>query len=145
MRNFVFLMFFLFPTVYSVFSQTANYKYDASGNRTQRWVVVTDVNNPPADTAFKLGKAFWPSPVTDVLSEVKVFPNPVAQELNVLISELGEATASAQVCDVQGRPVLSVPKLRATNSLDMAALSHGTYFLLLQCGDEKRVWKLVKE
>lgn len=103
------------------------------------------MKDPAADTTFKLGKEFSPTENLLVLSEVKVFPNPVAHELNVLISSLGEATATAQVCDVQGRPVLSVPKLSATNSLNLTGLSHGTYFLLLQCGEEKRVWKLVKE
>jgi hypothetical protein len=126
-------------------AQTVHFEYDASGNRTNRWVETKDLKDPAADTTFKLGKEFWPSPVTEVLSEVKVFPNPVAHELNVLISNLGEATATALVCDVQGRPVLSVPKLSATNSLNLTGLSHGTYFLLLQCGEEKRVWKLVKE
>ncbi len=141
----VLVIIFFLTITYSGYCQTVHYSYDASGNRTYRWVVVNDLKDPAADTTFKLGKEFWPTENVLVLTDVKVYPNPVARELNIEISNLGDATATARVCDVQGRPVLSVPRLTANNSLNLSELARGTYFLLVQCAEERRVWKLVKE
>jgi hypothetical protein len=127
------------------FAQTVHFTYDASGNRTHRWVETKDLKDPAADTTFKLGKEFWPSDTLWVLSKVNVFPNPVAHELNVVISKLGQLKATALVCDVQGRPVLSVPVLTASNGLQLQNLARGTYFLKIECNTERRVWKIIKE
>ena len=74
--SFVIVSYYL--CVIHVNAQTVHFSYDASGNRTNRWVETKDMKDPAADTTFKLGKEFWPTENLLVLSEVKVFPNPVA-------------------------------------------------------------------
>ncbi len=139
------LFFLVFSLSYSALTQTVTFTYDNSGNRTRRWIEVGEMKESTADTSFLPIKEFRPTAELKALSDVRVFPNPVAEALNVVIGLSGEATATARVCDIQGRPVLSVPVLSAHHILDLSGLAPGTYLLLLQCAGEQRVWKLVKE
>jgi len=97
----------------NVFSQTVYFDYDASGNRTNRWL------------------------------EVKVYPNPVQHELHIDISHLGDAAATGHLCDISGRPVLSFENLTVANTLNLETLAPGTYLLRVECKEERRVWKIV--
>ncbi len=145
MKPIIALFFFIVVISNDVFTQTVTFTYDNSGNRTRRWIEVGEMKESAADTSFLPIKEFRPTAELKALSDVRVFPNPVAEALNVVIGLSGEATATARVCDIQGRPVLSVPVLSAHHILDLSGLAPGTYLLLLQCAGEQRVWKLVKE
>jgi hypothetical protein len=144
MKTILFLFFIVFSLSFSAFTQTVTFTYDDSGNRTRRWIEVGEMKESTADTSFRPIKEFRPTTEVRALSDVRVFPNPVAEALNVVIGLSGEATATARIYDVQGRPVISVPVLSAHHILDLSGLAPGTY-LLLQCDGEQRAWKLVKE
>ncbi|MDD2962412.1 MAG: T9SS type A sorting domain-containing protein [Bacteroidales bacterium] len=129
--------------VFSQANQTVRFTYDASGNRTQRFIEVKEVKQTAGDTAEFLLPEFKPTDEVELLSEVTVYPNPVKQNLHLDITRLGDATATAHLCDISGRPVLSFGNLTAANTLNVESLASGTYLLRVECKGERRVWKIV--
>jgi len=121
-------------------AQTVYFDYDASGNRTNRWLEVKEVKQSESDTTEFLLPAIG---ANELLSEVKVYPNPVQHELHIDISLLGDATATGHLSDISGRPVLSFENLTVTNTLNLETLAPGTYLLRIECKEERRVWKIV--
>jgi hypothetical protein len=122
------------------YCQTVGFTYDASGNRIARFQV-KEVKQSAADTT--LLPEFKPTDEVELLSEVTVYPNPVKQNLHLHITRLGDATATAHLCDISGRPVLSFGNLTAANILGVESLAPGTYILRVECKGERRVWKIV--
>jgi len=139
MKRFI-ILFTAVLTTYSAFSQTVYFDYDASGNRTNRWIEVKEVKQTETDTTEFLLPAIG---ADELLSEVKVYPNPVQHELHIDISRLGDATAKGHLCDISGRPVLSFENLTAANTLNLETLAPGTYLLRVECKEERKVWKIV--
>jgi len=139
MKRFLFIITAIVVTI-NAFSQTVYFSYDASGNRTARWLEVKEVKQTETDTTEFLLPAIG---ADELLSEVKVYPNPVQHELHIDISHLGDVTATGHLCDISGRPVLSFENLTAANTLNLESLAPGTYLLRVECKEERRVWKIV--
>jgi len=146
--------------VISIFSSAQiHYTYDASGNRTSRWVDVTPVpyHAGSNDTTVELqvnkllkqDKSTPDSEKGKTLAEgeqgaIKVYPNPVVEKLNVDIPE-GSGDGSLLLYDGNGRLVLSQANVSTHNELDLSAQNKGNYFLVFQTANGKRMfWKLVK-
>ncbi|OFY11265.1 MAG: hypothetical protein A2X11_10910 [Bacteroidetes bacterium GWE2_42_24] len=125
-----------------VFSQTVNFSYDASGNRTARWLEVKDMKNSEDSALLRL-LDFKPAGAGELLSDVQVYPNPVSHEMHIDITRLGDEVATGKLCDVNGRPVLSFSNLISTNSINLETLAPGIYLLRVECKGEQRVWKIV--
>jgi hypothetical protein len=136
-----------------------HYTYDASGNRTSRWVDATPVpyHASSNDTTVELqvnnllkqDKCTPDSEKNKALAggeqgAIKVYPNPVVEKLNVDIPE-GTNGGSLLLYDGNGRLVLSQTNVRTHNELDLSAQNKGNYFLVFQTVNGKRMfWKLVK-
>ncbi len=146
--------------VTQVSAQTkVHYTYDASGNRTTRWIEVLPViyHASSNDTTVELqvnnllkqDKSTPDSEKNKVLAEgeqgaIKVYPNPVVEKLNVDIPE-GTSGGSLLLYDGNGRLVLSQTNVSIHNELDLSAQNKGNYFLVFQTANGKRMfWKLVK-
>lgn len=76
--------------------------------------------------------------------EIRVFPNPVIQLLNIRLS--GEETSTISVMDMTGRRVFDAvaPEGRQTVELDLSTLPSGNYTLSISSDREIQSLKLVK-
>ncbi len=80
--------------------------------------------------------------------EVKVYPNPASDIVNVIGSNIHSATANISVTDITGKFLLQKEVL-ATNknintSIDIKSFAAGLYLLTMKAGGEQKVTKLVK-
>ncbi len=156
----IIFVFILACNYLSVSAQTkVHYTYDASGNRTSRWVDVTPVpyHASSNDTTVELqvnkllkqDKSTPDSEKNKALAggeqdAIKVYPNPVVEKLNVDIPE-GTGGSSLLLYDGNGRLVLSQSNVSTHNELDLSVQNKGNYFLVFQTANGKRMfWKLVK-
>lgn len=146
MKPKIFLFFSLIAFTIAAFSQssTVHFSYDASGNRSSRWIELTELKQGETDTAIILPKDFEVLQ-SEKLTEVKVFPNPVNQELYIQSNFMPESGLMATLSDGNGKIVLQVRLVQSSETLQLGNLSPGLYFLKLECQNERRVWKVVKK
>ncbi len=144
MRNFVtsVAVFLCILFTMDAFSQTVNFSYDASGNRTARWLEVKSIKNSEDSSVIRFPD-FKPTDAAELLSEVQIYPNPASHEMNIDITHLGDEVASGNICDANGRPVLNIGNLVSANNINIEALASGIYLLKIECNGERRVWKIV--
>jgi hypothetical protein len=76
--------------------------------------------------------------------QVQVYPNPVADNLNIRVSKL-EAGATVQVYNVQGAVVLSQPLTNTAQSLSVHKLTPGIYYIKLNNGGKVSTQKIIKQ
>lgn len=79
----------------------------------------------------------------DILSDVKLFPNPVSDKLFLKTESIIPKETRIVVLDINGREVLSLPLL--VNEIDVSSLSSGLYYLKLQTTKENFTQKFVKQ
>ena len=125
-------------------SQTTQFSYDASGNRIARWLDVKELKQAESDSLEKVFKGFKLLN-GELLADMRLFPNPVKQELTIEIPNLSEASATAILSDINGRQLMRFEALGSVNQLNLSVLAPGTYLLRIECQGERKVWKVVKE
>jgi hypothetical protein len=70
----------------------------------------------------------------------------VRTELSVVIQGLEESLdASITLFDQGGRFILKEENVSGSNLLNLQHLSPGTYFMIIQVGNDSTRWKVVKE
>lgn len=82
-------------------------------------------------------------------TQVRVFPNPVMDKLNIEIMAASPATVEVRLFDIHGRTVIALPAKavaagQAILSVDMSALPAGTYFYSLTIGGKHLAGKVSK-
>ncbi len=139
----------------AVFAQTTvNYTYDASGNRITRRIItvykMAIAKSTPNDSIPTITDAIKSLTTADgTISEgdIKVFPNPVQEKLNVQFN--GTATSegcSLQLYDGVGKLFYKESTMQNLTEVDMQQAKTGMYYLVVVCKDGKRLyWKVVKE
>ncbi len=137
----------------AVFAQTTvNYTYDASGNRiTRRIITVYKMalakNTPNDSTITDAIKSLTTADANISEGDIKVFPNPVQNKLNVQFS--GTATTegcSLQLYDGAGKLFYKEASLKNQTEVNMQQAKVGMYYLVVVCKDGKRLyWKVAKE
>ena len=156
----------------AVSAQNIHFQYDASGNREKRWIsqpIAPPQNNPSAnnntpiaDDVSSLTLALSKGEGTNspnsiqggelansklLTSDIKVFPNPVQDKLNVQFTGSADAEGcSLQIYDGAGKLFSREAELKNNNEINMQQAKTGTYFLIIINKEGKRMyWKLVKE
>ena len=76
-------------------------------------------------------------------SNIKIFPNPVINNLNIEISE--SEIKSAEITDVTGRVILSASLSQGINNINVSDLIKGVYILHLQTKDKHFFKRMIKE
>ena len=103
--------------------------YDDAGNRVQRSTTYTIY------TPNKKGEEYW--------EEVKVYPNPVKDLLQVGLPE-DLLNAQLRLIDLQGRPLYDEKATGNLHSINMGSFSLGTYILLIEYEGKREEWKIIK-
>ena len=91
-----------------------------------------------------------PVPVTAVLNEVTVYPNPATTSVFVQYELQDQACVNISIYDLQGKCALQIPCADKPAGLyieqfDLTAISKGMYMLMLQAGEERVTKRLVVE
>ena len=153
----------------AVSAQNIHFQYDASGNRVKRWIsqpIAPPQNNPSANNntaiaddvnslALSKGEGTNSNSIQGgelassklLTSDIKVFPNPVQDKLNVQFTGSADAEGcSLQIYDGAGKLFSREAELKNNNEINMQQAKTGTYFLIIINKEGKRMyWKLVKE
>jgi hypothetical protein len=153
----VILFLLLFFNTVLVISQTIHYDYDDSGNRVERYIVlskgnssdneklpfVEDTNSSRKDSVNNKSDEF-----EDKLGEltVKIFPNPTHGSLSVEINGLGpDETIDYQVFSKTGMLLATKQKLGYQFNVEMENYPAGLYILNLMIKGKTSQWKILKE
>jgi len=157
----------------TVKAQNVYYTYDASGNRVHRSLTPTPIA-PPSNNGSDSSTAIVndieriisaDSILTSTLSDsagvianansiavltegdIKVFPNPVQDKLNVQFNGTASPVGySLQIYDGAAKLFYKTGSMQALTEVDMQQAKTGVYFLVIQTKDGKRLyWKVVKE
>ena len=164
----ILLMLILFQIVASS-QNTIHYEYDANGNRVKRWMLppqplLSPQNNPNnknstlADdinalisvdsfSKTKIGRDIT-GDITDIVErEIKVFPNPLQEKLNIVLNDIaGTTTYNLQLFDGGAKLYYQENAIQNLTEINMYKAHQGIYYLVIQAKDGKRMfWKLVKE
>jgi hypothetical protein len=152
----------------SLAQNSVNYDYDANGNRIKRWMsppqpitlpqnntqtdhlsLVEDVNRLITKDSFSIING-----ITDTANsyaclsqnEIKVFPNPLQQELNIQFKDKEMADGfSLNLFDGGGKLFYRGDNVQVLTNINMRESMSGIYFLILEHKNGKRLyWKLIK-
>lgn len=81
-------------------------------------------------------------------TSLSIYPNPSKDEININFSANGNAEATIQVLEMGGKEVLQAkqPSLNGVyaGTLNLSQLPQGVYTLVINCGDQKAVRRLIK-
>jgi flagellar hook protein FlgE len=152
----------------SLYSQYSyfEYTYDASGNRTQRKVIIITPTPPQAaaavvpDTARQEVVASTPAPdstqsfKTEDATIVKtnsttlliadVYPNPTYGIVNVMISEQG--TFTGVLYNMEGKAVMQEALNSGQNMMDLSNVGDGQFILRITSADGRtQEFKIIKK
>ncbi len=109
------------------------FNYDEAGNRDGR--IVFDLNGKEA------------APLAKILDhEIRVFPNPAIDKLNIQIGTLREQeSATIELFDVHGNSIYKHITSTGELSLGIAAEANGFYVLRITIENEVVEYKIVKQ
>ena len=137
------LLAFLFMCILS-YSQTINYGYDSSGNRTDRYIGLKSTRNTDSKVNEKQDEQFYSDQLGDI--EIKIYPNPSKGELIIEIKNLPEDPIGwIGVYDISGKLVFKQTELLQRNVVNLSSSDKGMYILRIIVGDDISEWKIIKE
>jgi len=77
---------------------------------------------------------------------ISIYPNPVNYELTVKIPELAEGdNASISLFGQGGQLLYRTDKATAINRVSFSEFTPGIYYMIIEVGENKVEWKVVKE
>ncbi len=141
MRHTFLLLVFLFASLTS-FSQTVNFLYDNSGNRTSRTTIT--MKSTHSDSEDQNSQESF----TDQLDghAILIYPNPVKSEINIEIQGLAEdMDAEIRLFDQSGRLLILQNHFSESSSMNLTEFSAGNYYMVIRLGTETTRWTIIKE
>lgn len=112
------------------------YNYDAAGNRVKRELVLSRSQSQEA----KRSVAY-----SDVLvdHQIQIVPNSKSGKVKVAALD-GKLQFSVMVYNVSGQNVQTLKDVRGQAEVDLSNNPNGIYVLVLEVGQEKTTWKIMK-
>lgn len=129
---------YLTATDYATFGKL--YRYSATGTIMDSVDVGISPEAIALDNHISLGTADWNSNSP----QVKVWPNPVAQELYLDASNFGSGLEQVTISDLMGRNIRTVQPQSRIFSLDLSDLPDGTYLVRLTGQSGIATQKIIK-
>jgi hypothetical protein len=77
-------------------------------------------------------------------SEIRVYPNPTSESVNIEIPNLKEL-ASISIFDLTGRLVLTIDSYEILTKIDVSNLNEGTFVLKIMTSNITKTVKFVKQ
>ncbi len=139
------LMLFLITSFKSYSQDTIKYDYNESGHRTERVIALGggkgDNKPDPAKDLIKIDT------LADKIGErsISIYPNPTQNEITVEISSLEETdNASIFIYDQLGRLRLTQTEISSRNTISLAKLPKGIYFMIIRMKRGNTKWTIIK-
>jgi len=132
---------FCFLAVFSLKAQeTVVFEYDEAGNRILRSLQAKE-------KSLEADLLHFENPLPEINTELqaKVYPNPTYGILNIEINNAETMPVSITLVDQQARQVLKSKISENAETLSLAHLQPGTYFLRLHNTEKKLVYKIIKQ
>ena len=114
-------------------AQHFKFSYDYTGNRTHRQYIIPRLANPDKDSIMvsKFG--------------INIFPNPVAESVNIRIAELAEGkSATVQLISLSGNVLNEKKQSAKQETFDLSGFSSGIYFINVWIDEESALYKIEK-
>lgn len=131
------LLFSLISCSLGMSAQTKiGYNYDAAGNRVKRELVLSRSQSQES----KRSVAY-----SDVLGDhqIQIVPNSKSGKVKVAALD-GKLQFSVMVYNVSGQNVQTLKDVRGQAEVDLSNNPNGIYVLVLEVGQEKTTWKIMK-
>lgn len=151
MKHLLMLLVFLFTGISSIGQTVIYYRYDKSGNRTARDIVL---NPPKGEGGYSPGltekkdETKTQEVFTDQLGEtsILIYPNPAESRITVEIEGLEDSKGNMiSLYDQTGRLVLTLSDLSYSNTLNLSNLKTGIYFMVIKLKSGTTKWNIIKE
>lgn len=112
------------------------YSYDAAGNRVKREIALSRTQSQEA----KRSVAY-----SDMISDhqIQIVPNSKSGKVKVAVLD-GKSQFNVTVYNVSGQNVLTLKNVRGQTEVDLSNEPNGIYVLVLEIGQEKTTWKIMK-
>jgi hypothetical protein len=133
-----------------LFCQTAHaqskivYSYDANGNRDSRGILTLRKATIDSDS-LQAKQEIQPLEDKVGLQETRIYPNPTRGMLRIDFPELTGQQPEIRVYDPSGRQIVQKTALSSGNEIDLSSHPSGFYIMVIQIGQEKKDWKIIKE
>ena len=123
----------------------ANYIYDANGNRVTATIVY--LSQAKSSASSKVKEEIAIDPLTNLT--VSIFPNPTQGNLRVDFAGVDQElildpSNAIKVWDMQGRILLTISPVEASNSVNLSDFRNGTYILQLFFKGKVTDYKIIK-
>ena len=126
------------------YSQTINYGYDSSGNRTDRYIGLKSTRNADNKVDEEQDQKSFRDQLGDI--EIKIYPNPSKGELTIEIVNLPKDPVGwIGVYDTTGKLIFKQSELVYRNVVNISSSDNGMYMLRIVVGDDISEWKILKE
>lgn len=133
--------FLLTSQLLSAQSRVLQYRYDVTGNRIERKIVLSSGGGAVPDRKGTLQK--------DSLGKigVSIFPNPTEGLIKITLDNYieGVPAATITVYDLSGKLLIQKQGITGSTELDLSSFARGAYLLRLNAGENISVWNIVKE
>lgn len=140
---FVFMVVLLLSE--SIHAQTTfEFRYDASGNRLTRTVILLKSATINPDS-LEAKKSIIPLDDQIGLQEMRIYPNPTKGLLKIELPGLADQMAIIRVYDSGGKQILQKIALSSANEIDLSSQPAGVYIMMIRIGQENKEWKIIKE
>ena len=79
------------------------------------------------------------------LQKTRIYPNPTKGMLRIDLPSLTDQEAILKVYDQSGRLIMNNPVVSSGNEVDLSSSPTGFYIMVIQIGQERKEWKIIKE
>lgn len=132
-----YLLFLLLSCSLGLNAQTKiGFSYDVAGNRVKRELVLSRSQSQEAKRSFTY---------SDMLSDhqIQIVPNANSGKVKVVALD-GKTQFDVMVYNVSGQNVLVLKNVKGQTEVDLSNQPNGIYVLVLEIGQEKNTWKIMK-
>ena len=137
-------LLFIFCFV-AIHAQEVQYTFDASGNRTQRKLVISGPSPLRLANNDSISKHVEEGMKTAMKEGISVFPNPTQDLVNVSINNFKvEEMVTVQLIDNGGKVLKSQVMQSSSIQLPVTELKSGIYYIHVLKGKEKLYYKILK-
>jgi len=134
--------------------EVVSFTYDASGNRTSRFIILEEKETDPESTSdttyLKQNEIKEEEPVKylTVVGEkaINIYPNPNGGMFKVVFEGwTKELNGSIQLHSLSGNLIFEMQLLQQEIDVNITDQPDGTYLLIIMIDGKKEMWKIIKK